>query len=133
MPSLILLGAGKIGETIAHLLQRTGDYQLTVADQDPARLETIAALDVRNVQAEFGDSAALRALIGSNAMVVSALPFHLTRRVAEAAVAARAHYFDLTEDVESTRRVKALADRAESVLMPQCGLAPGFISVLAYA
>jgi len=133
MTSLILLGAGKIGETIAHLLQRTGDYQLTVADQDPARLETIAALDVRTVQAEFGDSAALRALIGSNAMVVSALPFHLTRRVAEAAVAARAHYFDLTEDVESTRRVKALADRAESVLMPQCGLAPGFISVLAYA
>ncbi len=66
-------------------------------------------------------------------MVVSALPFYLTPAVAEAAVKAGAHYFDLTEDVESTRRVKALAGRAESVLMPQCGLAPGFISVLANA
>src|ERR1043166_1927687 len=118
MTSLILLGAGKIGETIAHLLQRTGDYQLTVADQDPARLETIAALGVRTVQAEFGDSAALRALIGSNAMVVSALPFHLTRRVAEAAVAARAHYFDLTEDVEGKRGAKALAGGAGGGVQP---------------
>ena len=132
MTSLILLGAGKIGETIAHLLQRSGDYALTVADQDPARLEPIAALGVRTVQAEFGDAKRVAELIRGNAMVVSALPFYLTPIVAEAAVAARAHYFDLTEDVESTRRVKALAAEAKSVLMPQCGLAPGFISVLAH-
>lgn len=133
MTSLIILGAGKIGETIAHLLHRTGDYELTVADQDPTRLAAIAALGIRTIQSEFGDSERLRALIPGQSMVVSALPFYLTPPVAEAAVSARAHYFDLTEDVESTRRVKALADRAETVLMPQCGLAPGFISVLAHA
>jgi saccharopine dehydrogenase-like NADP-dependent oxidoreductase len=133
MTSLIILGAGKIGETIAHLLHRTGDYELTVADQDATRLATISALGIRTAQGEFGDPERVRALIRGNAMVVSALPFYLTPAVADAAVAARAHYFDLTEDVESTRRVKALADRAESVLMPQCGLAPGFISVLAHA
>jgi saccharopine dehydrogenase-like NADP-dependent oxidoreductase len=85
------------------------------------------------VQAEFGDARRVADLVRGNAMVVSALPFYLTPLVAEAAVAARAHYFDLTEDVESTRRVKALAADAASVLMPQCGLAPGFISVLAHA
>src|SRR5205814_1758532 len=120
MTSLILLGAGKIGETIAHLLQRSGDYALTVADQDPARLAQIAALGVRTVQAEFGDARRVADLIRGNAMVVSALPFYLTPIVAECAVAARAHYFDLTEDVASTRRVKALAAEASSVLMPQC-------------
>jgi len=133
MTSLIILGAGKIGETIAHLLHRTGDYELTVADQDAARLAAISTLGPRTVEADFGDPARLRALIRGHGTVVSALPFYLTPLVAEAAVAARAHYFDLTEDVESTRRVKALAPRAESVLMPQCGLAPGFISVLAHA
>jgi saccharopine dehydrogenase-like NADP-dependent oxidoreductase len=133
MTPLILLGAGKIGETIAHLLQRTGDYALTVADQELARLGPIAALGVKTVQAQFDDAEALVGLIRGNAMVVSALPFYLTPAVAGAAVKAGAHYFDLTEDVESTRRVKALAASARSVLMPQCGLAPGFISVLAHA
>jgi saccharopine dehydrogenase-like NADP-dependent oxidoreductase len=133
MTRLILLGAGKIGETIAHLLHRSGDFELTVADQDAARLEAIAALGVRTRQAAFDDASALRELIRGHAMVVSALPFYLTPAVAAAAVAAQAHYFDLTEDVDSTRRVKALAAEATSVLMPQCGLAPGFISVLAHA
>jgi len=133
MTSLILLGAGKIGETIAHLLKRSGDYHLTVADQDPARLEALAALGVATRRARLSDPAELPPLVRGQQMVVSALPFYLTPAVAEAAAAAGAHYFDLTEDVESTRRVKALAAEARSVLMPQCGLAPGFISVLAHS
>jgi saccharopine dehydrogenase-like NADP-dependent oxidoreductase len=133
MTSLILLGAGKIGETIAHFLHRSRDFAITVADQDAERLRAIAALGIATRQARFGDSEDLVALLRGHAMVVSALPFHLTPVVAQAAVAARAHYFDLTEDVASTRRVKALAADADTVLMPQCGLAPGFISVLAHA
>src|SRR5204862_4720085 len=66
-------------------------------------------------------------------MVISACPYYLTPAIAQASVAAGAHYFDLTEDVESTRRVKALAAGATTALVPQCGLAPGFISILAHA
>ena len=133
MTKLILLGAGKIGETITHFLQASGDYALTVADQDPLRLAPMAALGAATVRAEFGDPQALRDLIRGHAYVISASPFHLTPAIAAAAVDVGAHYFDLTEDVESTRRVKALAASASTALVPQCGLAPGFISVLAYA
>src|SRR5256886_1053982 len=133
MTPLILLGAGKIGETVAQFLHGSGDYELTAADQDPARLVPSAALGVKTTRADFGDARALAALIGGNAMVISACPYYLTPAIAQAAVAAGAHYFDLTEDVESTRRVKALAAAAGTALVPQCGLAPGFISVLAYA
>ena len=133
MTKLILLGAGKIGETITHFLQASGDYALTVADQDPSRLAPMAALGAATVRAEFGDPQALRDLIRGHAYVISASPFHLTPAIAAAAVDVGAHYFDLTEDVESTRRVKALAASASTALVPQCGLAPGFISVLAYA
>ena len=42
------------------------------------------------------------------------------------------HYLDLTEDVESTRTIKRLADGADTAFIPQCGLAPGFISIAAY-
>ena len=39
------------------------------------------------------------------------------------------HYFDLTEAVASTQAIRALAANARSVLMPQCGLAAGFIGI----
>ena len=133
MTRLILLGAGKIGETITHLLQGSGDYALTVADQDPARLAPMAALGATAIRAEFGDADALRDLIRGHEFVISACPYYLTPTIAWAAVDVGAHYFDLTEDVESTRRVKDLAQNAATALMPQCGLAPGFISVLAHA
>jgi len=133
MTPLILLGAGKIGETIIHLLASTGDYALTVADRDAARLAPIAATGVTTVQADLADPAALARLIRGHAFAISACPFHLTPVIAAAAVAQGAHYFDLTEDVASTRCVKALADGARTALVPQCGLAPGFISILAHA
>jgi saccharopine dehydrogenase-like NADP-dependent oxidoreductase len=88
---------------------------------------------VRTAQADFTAPPRLRELIRGNEVVLSATPFHLTPAIAEAAVASGAHYFDLTEDVESTRRVKILAEGAKTALVPQCGLAPGFISILAHA
>jgi saccharopine dehydrogenase-like NADP-dependent oxidoreductase len=133
MTRILLLGAGKIGETITHLLRSSGDYALTVADQDPARLAPMAALGATTIHREFGDPGALPELIRGHEYVISACPYYLTPAIAEAAVTVGAHYFDLTEDVASTRRVKDLAQRSATALMPQCGLAPGFISVLAYA
>ena len=49
----------------------------------------------------------------------------------EAARKAGTHYFDLTEDVEVTRAVRAIATGANHAFVPQCGLAPGFISIAA--
>ncbi len=63
--------------------------------------------------------------------VLSAAPYHLTIPIAEAAAKAGVHYLDLTEDVESTRQVKAIAAAADTAFIPQCGLAPGFISIVA--
>jgi saccharopine dehydrogenase-like NADP-dependent oxidoreductase len=64
--------------------------------------------------------------------VLNAAPFHLTTVIAEAARAARTHYLDLTEDVASMRRVRDLAAGASTAFIPQCGLAPGFVSIVAF-
>ena len=53
--------------------------------------------------------------------------------VAQAAHALGIHYFDLTEDVQNTTIVRELAKRSNAILMPQCGLAPGFISIAAHS
>lgn len=131
---LILLGAGKIGDAILNLLSHTGDYKLTVADRDPQRLAHVKAMnfpDVTAVEADISDAKALVKLIDGHHVALSACPYFLTPVIAAAAKKAGAHYFDLTEDVESTRVVKQLAEDAATAFVPQCGLAPGFISIVA--
>ena len=64
--------------------------------------------------------------------VLSAAPYHLTADIARAARTAGCHYLDLTEDVATTRIVKALAEGAVTAFIPQCGLAPGFISIVGH-
>ena len=73
------------------------------------------------------------ALVGCDA-VISALSFHFNVGVAQAAARAGCSYFDLTEDVETSRGVRAVAKDAKpgQIFMPQCGLAPGFISIVAH-
>ncbi|TFW09369.1 saccharopine dehydrogenase family protein [Oxalobacteraceae bacterium OM1] len=131
---LILLGAGKIGDAILNLLSHTGDYQITVADRDPERLAHVQAMrfpDVVAIQADIADSQTVLDLIEGHDVTLSACPYFLTPVIAGAAKKAGSHYFDLTEDVESTRVVKQLAEDAITAFVPQCGLAPGFISIAA--
>ena len=132
MKDVVVIGAGHIGSTIASFLSATGDYHVTVADQSA---EALAALGVQTrVEHKVLDVAngpAMRALLKGKFAVLSAAPYHLTIHVAEAAKAVGAHYLDLTEDVASTRKVKALAVDAKTAFIPQCGLAPGFISIVA--
>lgn len=131
---VILLGAGKIGDAILNLLSHSGDYLLTVADRDPQRLahvRTKAYPNVHAVEADIADPKSVAELIAGHAITLSACPYFLTPVIASAARQAGSHYFDLTEDVESTRVVKRLAENADTAFMPQCGLAPGFISVAA--
>ena len=41
------------------------------------------------------------------------------------------HYFDLTEDVPTTDAIQELAKTSKGVMAPQCGLAPGFVGIVA--
>ena len=131
---LILLGAGKIGDAILNLLSHTGDYEITVADRDAERLKYVDRENFPNVTticADLCDHAKVSQLIQGHDVTLSACPYFLTPMIASAAKAANSHYFDLTEDVESTRLVKQLAQDSTSAFVPQCGLAPGFISIVA--
>jgi saccharopine dehydrogenase-like NADP-dependent oxidoreductase len=135
MNKVLVLGAGKIGALISGLLAESDDYQVQLADVDAnAAIGVVHAHGLPNAQAlklDATDGAALRAQLKAQPVnaVVSSLPYHCNPQVAAAAREHGAHYFDLTEDVEVTRKVSALAKDARSTFVPQCGLAPGFISI----
>src|SRR6516165_5717392 len=102
MKRVMVVGGGKIGVAIAELLLGTRDYAVTVADKDPAALERMPKGAERR-RIEIADPSALAHEIEGQDIVLSAMPFSVTPLVAAAARRARVHYFDLTEDVESTR------------------------------
>lgn len=133
MKRILLIGSGKIGAMITHMLAGSGDYHVTIADfSDVALAKVPQQRNVSTLKLDVSDETALMAALDGKFAVLSAVPFQVTKYIARAAVAAKVHYFDLTEDVENTRMVKELAVNASSALMPQCGLAPGFISIVAH-
>ena len=133
MKKILLLGAGKIGEMIASLLSSTGDYEVTVADFDEKNLQKFSgAKGINTQQLDFSDETAILKAMDEKFAVLSAAPHQFNGSIAKAAARAEVHYMDLTEDVESTRLVKELAEGAKSAFIPQCGLAPGFISIAGY-
>jgi len=131
MPSVVILGAGKIGTSIAQMLSRVDGYAVTLTDSDAERLNYTSAENVEKAQIDAHHRQALEMVLEGKDLVISALPFFLSVPVSQTAAELGVHYFDLTEDVETTRKIKSLAARAETVLMPQCGLAPGFVGIVA--
>jgi saccharopine dehydrogenase-like NADP-dependent oxidoreductase len=120
-----VVGLGNVGRLIADMLIERG-FEVRGVDADESRAagEGAAVLDV-------GDPAALTNLFAHVDAVISCLPYYLNAVVATAAHAAGVHYLDLTEDVATSRAVKQLAQSSDSIFMPRCGLAPGFVCVVA--
>jgi saccharopine dehydrogenase-like NADP-dependent oxidoreductase len=137
MHKVLILGAGKIGALISGLLAESGDYDVTLGDVDSATAESVVkAHGSRNLRAVALDAANPKALDNHFALNkphadISSLPYYCNPAVAKAARKGNAHYFDLTEDVEVTRAVRRIARGAARAFVPQCGLAPGFISIAA--
>jgi len=137
MHKVLILGAGKIGALISGLLAESGDYDVILGDVDAATAESVVkAHGSRNLRAVALDAGDPKALDNHFALhkpqaVISSLPYYCNPVVAKAARKGNAHYFDLTEDVEVTRAVRRTAKGASRAFVPQCGLAPGFISIAA--
>ena len=90
MQDIVVIGAGKIGTTVAGLLAATGDYQITLADLSPDVLDRLDRVErIETVAADVEDSSKLLDLVNGKFAVVNAAPFHLTAPIAEAAKAAR--------------------------------------------
>lgn len=131
---VLLLGAGKIGSAIATFLADTGDYHVRVVDQSADTLSRIPKgknLEAR--QMNVIDRDALLAAMRDRDSALSAVTFEANPIIAAACLNAGISYFDLTEDVATSKEVRRVSQQAKpgQVFVPQCGLAPGFVSIAA--
>lgn len=137
MQRVLVVGAGQIGSLISGMLADSGDYEVLLADRDLAVAEAVAnghwPRAVRAIALDAMDTDAVARTLTQRGCVavVCCLPYFANPPVAAAARAAGVHYFDLTEDVTSTRAVREAADGQRQAFVPQSGLAPGFIAIAA--
>ena len=138
MRRVVILGGGKIGSLIATLLMESGDYVVFVGDVDSqvvARLQKeMDCTPSQILSVDVQDKKALGSFLEQTkpGAILSSLPYYCNPLVSELALELGAHYFDLTEDIEVTKIVRSLSQGATSAFVPQCGLAPGFISIVAH-
>ncbi|HEY7088067.1 MAG TPA: saccharopine dehydrogenase C-terminal domain-containing protein [Tepidisphaeraceae bacterium] len=137
MHKVLLLGAGKIGHAVAKFLTHAGEYDVLVGDIDEDALKRLGEESkgtIKTLKLDSSDPDALSSAMRGRQSVLSALSFSLNPGVANAALKSGLSYFDLTEDVATTKAVKEVAQHAKpgQIFMPQCGLAPGFVAIAAY-
>jgi lysine 6-dehydrogenase len=136
---MLVLGTGLQGSACAYdLAQHPGVERITVADVKPDRVPaflkphvgkrlTLLKLDVR-------DAAALREAMRGHDAVQNAAPYHFNLEVSRAAVDAGVHCADLGGNTEIVFQQRKLDDEAKQKgvsIIPDCGVAPGMVNILA--
>jgi len=136
---MLVLGAGLQGSACAYdLLQQPGVEQVTVADLKPDRvsrlLKSPGGRRLALSKLDLQDGAALRAALRGQDAVLNAAPYYFNLDVTRAAVELGVHCADLggnTEIVFQQRELDAEAQRRGVSVIPDCGLAPGMVNILA--
>jgi lysine 6-dehydrogenase len=135
---MLVLGAGRMGRGATHDFVEQDDVEsVTVADFDLARAEEIARHypeKARPARVDCGDHAAVVDLMRGHAAAVSCVNYWLNEGLARAAIEAKTHLCDLggnNDVVDAELALDAEARAAGINIIPDCGLAPGMVAVLA--
>jgi len=137
---MLVLGAGLQGcATAFDLLQVKAVTQVTIADLHPDRLAPFLVPyqgdpRLKPVKLDVKDHAAVVALMRGHVSVMCALPYYFNEPMTACAIEAGCHFCDLggnTEIVFDQKKHHAAAEAKGLSVVPDCGLAPGMVNILA--
>src|SRR3954462_5261283 len=134
----LVLGSGRMGLGAAYDLAHNSDVEaVTLADIDIERAravaETIKSERVTPAQVDVADSQQVIELMRGHDAAISCVVYHHNLRLARAAIEARVNFCDLGGNNSVVADELALDEEARAAginIIPDCGLAPGMVSVL---
>src|SRR5262245_12940745 len=136
---MLVLGAGLQGSACAFdLLQNPDVREVRLADLTvdhlPPFLAPYSGPRLIPTRVDVRAREAVLALMRHSDAVMSAIPYYFNFPLAELAVEAGVHFCDLGGNTEIVFQQKGLSAQAEAkgvTIVPDCGLAPGMVNVLA--
>ena len=136
---LLIVGAGRMAHGLVFdFLKNKAVKRIHLADQNPAHIKKLLSrfnterLQGHTVAAD--DAEALKPLLRRVDGMVSAVPYEYNIALTQWAVECRTHMVDLGGNNDVVARQMALNDAAKQAgiaVIPDCGLAPGLVSVVA--
>lgn len=138
----VILGAGLQGSACAFDLLRTADAErVVVADRNVSRIQPFLEHyrdddRLSLVQLDANDENAVRDVLDGAVACMNALPYYLNLDMARLAIATGTHYTDLGGNTEIVRQQLTLDAQARErgiSVIPDTGLAPGMVNILAAA
>ena len=135
---ILVLGAGRMGFGAAYDLINSSEVEaVTLADIDAARAEAAATLlaspKLTAATVDADDYASVVELMRGHDSAISCVVYHHNPALARAAIDARVNFCDLGGNntvVASELALDSEARLAGINIIPDCGLAPGMVSVL---
>ena len=136
---MLVLGAGLQGSACAYdLLQNPDVKEVRLADLKvdhlPAFLAKYSGKRLLPTRLDVRDASAVRAVMGESDAVMSAIPYYFNLDLAKHAVEVGVHFCDLggnTEIVFKQKELDAKARAKNITIVPDCGLAPGMVNIIA--
>ena len=136
---MLVLGAGLQGCAAAHnLLQHDTVEQVTLADLHPNRLppflQAYLGKRLRTEPLDASDFTAVVTLMKGHDAALGALPYYFNEPMTRAAIEGGCHFCDLggnTEIVFQQKKLHREANARGVSVIPDCGLAPGMVNILA--
>ena len=136
---MLVLGRGLQGSACAYdLLQNPDVTEVRLADLHvdhlPEFLAPYSGKRLIPTRLDVRDADATRAVMRECDAVMSAIPYYFNFELARLAVEAGVHFCDLGGNTEIVFQQKELEGRARAAgvtVIPDCGLAPGMVNILA--
>ncbi len=136
---MLVLGAGLQGCACAFDLLRDPEVTaVTLADLQPERMARFLARRddprLHPIVLDVTDHPAVLSAMQGHDAVMSAIPYYFNGPMARLAVQAGCHFADLGGNTEIVMEQKKLEEEAHAKglsIMPDCGLAPGMVNILA--
>lgn len=139
MENVVIIGSGAMAEAIAFDLRKYQPrYHITVVDRSAKSLnrfiESAGSDDIRTITGDAEDSPALKEIIKTADLVIGSAGYRYNYDLTCLAIESGAHWIDLGGNNEVVSRQFTLDKSARTAgvgVIPDCGLAPGLVNIIA--
>jgi saccharopine dehydrogenase-like NADP-dependent oxidoreductase len=132
MTRALILGGGMVGSAMAMDLAADSDFEVTVADRRPEALRPLAENHGVTAQtADLSQAAEIQRLADGADVILGALSSHMGLEALRAVIETGRPYVDISFMAEDPRELHEAAKAKGTVVIVDCGVAPGTSNMIA--